>query len=107
MPLPDKLEKQAVFFPRAVPGVFVGYLCRPGRRWKGDFLCIPLACFANASLTADGAKESLHPQTTREVSLPPGDVVFPLKARYDTANRSLAANPDVHGLVGDVSPEVS
>ena len=37
VPQKDVRDKQPKFDPDTVPGVFLGYILRPGGAWKGDF----------------------------------------------------------------------
>ena len=80
----------AKFAPKAVPGIFLGYVLQPGGLWKGDFLAAKLSDFASGD-TDEWRTLPIH--RIREV-VPPesGEWVFPLKEAYDRLRRSISVD---------------
>ena len=75
------------FAPKAVPGIFLGYVLQPGGKWKGDFLAAQLSDFASG---AEDDWRSVSTHRIREVVLPENRLwEFPLKAVSDARRRSL------------------
>ena len=78
------------FAPKAVPGIFLGWVLLPGGKWKGDFLAAQLSDFTGEE--ADWRTVAIH--RMREVVPPSGkDWEFPLKAGYDLRRRTLQSPP--------------
>ena len=68
-----------------MPAVFLSWRLQPGRKWDGQVCVAPLSEFENEPLTAGSFSKAARTWLTQEVFLPKGDIVFPLKARYDQA----------------------
>ncbi len=79
--------------PSAREGVFAGYDIQPGYRWSGRYLVWDLRDFHGISLQRDEGFQNIgfrSPHYSSCVELYNGHLAFPLKARYDQQNDTLA-----------------
>ena len=91
VPQPDVAEHQPKFDAATVPGVFLGYILRPGGAFKGDYRVADLRVFEEYDLKRDAKRKRFKVQTTKTIWLPKdGSISFPLKGRYDALNRALS-----------------
>ena len=93
-PVQPKLDRMPEFAPRAVEGIFLGYVLIPGERWKGDYLVADLADFR-------AGKKSIHVQQVREV-IEVDSIEFPLFEAKQKADREININK-----IDDISPDES
>ena len=113
MPSLPEAVKLAKFSPKAIPGVFLGYVVQPGGAFKGAFEVAALEEFRALAFSLNDWCRNIRIHTVRDVIPSRGGVVFPLKARCDAARRSIGdeAPPIVEVLdfapVEDVVDEVN
>jgi hypothetical protein len=93
-PSPTKLgDVPAKWEGTAIAGVFAGYRMKPGYDWDGEYYCWSFSEMITVNLQNDKKEYSPSvrtPHRTKRVVLPPGPIVFPLKASWDEANLTLA-----------------
>ena len=74
-------------------GIFLGYRMAPGGRWTGQYVVADLSDYVGKSLDRDarGADHYIRPHHTEQVVLGRRGICFPLKNKYDRANKTLEA----------------
>ena len=87
LPHVEKDTKKPKFAPRPVPGVFLGYVQRPGGRWAGRYIVANLKEFVNMDLRVGGPIRTQEVQTI--LGWDPKELTFPLKEFHDLANNTL------------------
>jgi len=77
------------FAARSVPAIFVCWRLQPGHKWDGQVCVAPLSQFENEPLTLGSFSRAPRTWLTQDLFLPRGNIIFPLKARYDQARYTL------------------
>ena len=113
VPAPTKTTRPKVGA-RMHYGVFLGYETEPGGRWNHKYVVAALEDFVGRELNEHSSRSNFPhftPHFTSVVSLPSsGDIVFPLKARYNQANLTLDGLENKHPFSladADVPEEVN
>ncbi len=88
LPSPTKLTGSVgTWNPSAREGILAAYDIQPGYRWSGRYLVWDLRDFHGISLQRDEGFQNIgfrSPHYSSRVELYNGQLVFPLKARYDS-----------------------
>lgn len=82
--------------PTANDGIFLGYHIQPGHQWKGEYLVAKLE-----ALDYHAANGSITVQRTRQMILPSGGYVFPLRAQQEASGPQPIRDEDL--VIGDAA----
>ena len=85
--------------PTANDGVFLGYYIQPGHQWKGEYLVAKLD-----ALDYHAENGSITVQRSRQIILPSGGFVFPLRAAQEAKEPKAIKPQDL--LIQDANREV-
>ena len=89
------------FGPKAIPGIFAGYVLTVGQNWSRKYRVWGMKEFANVNLSMDAAvpRKLAQPYQT-EVVYVPEEITCPVKAEYERMNATtegLKDNVDLGG----------
>ena len=79
-----KPKKDLRFDPTSNPGIFLGYAMQPGFMWRNEYLVASLN-----DLMEKDFNESVQVVRVKQLTVPDGPFVFPLKGRYKAIREGL------------------